>query len=384
MNGLRGGLKAAALVSVSMISLVAHAQLPTGWVEETSCISCHKEIVDAYQQSAHARTSARPTDASVKGNFSVGQNTFLTANPNVSFRMEKIGDAFFQKAIVVTPTQTLERRERLDLVIGSGRKGQTYLYWAGDQLFELPVSCWTKTGEWMNSPGYPDGTAHFDRGASERCLECHASAFVSRPPPRNRFDPASVVPGIACQKCHGPAADHVRDKLAVPVASAPLHGTRPVNPAHLTRARQMDLCSLCHAGVGRALAPPLSYSAGDTLAKFLEITPAAAHQPIDPHGSQVQTLTQSACYQKSPTLTCVTCHNVHRVQRRTEDYATMCAACHRAESCGEFARQGEAIQTRCIDCHMPLETTAKIVMRTASGRHQPEVRNHRIGIYPGP
>jgi hypothetical protein len=48
------------------------------------------------------------------------------------------------------------------VVVGSGEKGQTYLYWNEDQLFQSPVSYWTRPG-WVDSPGYRDGFANFDR-----------------------------------------------------------------------------------------------------------------------------------------------------------------------------------------------------------------------------
>jgi len=65
---------------------------------------------------------------------------------------------FFQTAVAGTPPETTSHAERIALVIGSGGKGQTYLYWNGDQLFQLPVSYWVDLG-WINSPGYRDGVA---------------------------------------------------------------------------------------------------------------------------------------------------------------------------------------------------------------------------------
>jgi hypothetical protein len=44
--------------------------------------------------------------------------------------------------------------------------------------------------------------------------------------------------------------------------------------------------------------------------------------------------------------------------------------------------QGHAIDTRCIDCHMPLQETAKIVSRVDGETVRPKVRNHHIAIYP--
>ncbi|MGA7707494.1 MAG: multiheme c-type cytochrome, partial [Acidobacteriaceae bacterium] len=93
--------------------------------------------------------------------------------------------------------------EPIDVVIGSGEKGQTYLYWKGDRLFELPVPYWATLG-WVNSPGYRDGYSDFDRAIIPRCLECHATYFKSQPPPFNRFDPVGYSLGIQCEVCHGP------------------------------------------------------------------------------------------------------------------------------------------------------------------------------------
>lgn len=351
---------------------------PGSYAAEKSCATCHADKAAAYATSAHALTTSWPRAGNMKGNFSPGGNTMATSDPHLSFLMEQIDDEHFQTASLVRPLQTMQRRERIDLIVGSGRKAQTYLYWDKDLLLELPVSYWMASGEWMNSPGYPDGTANFDRGTSDRCLECHATSFTSRPPPRNRFDPASLVLGISCQKCHGPGAEHVARMTAGHTADGPAI----VNPARLPRARQLDLCALCHAGVGKPLAPTLSYTAGNILAKYIALAPADPVKPVDPHGSQFQTLSQSRCYQASGTLSCLSCHDVHQTQRQAAAYVQSCLTCHQVESCGKFPALRDQIRGKCIDCHMPLQTTAKIVLRLGGERHQPQVRTHRIGVYP--
>jgi len=371
-------MRFATLVLLACAATTVRAALG-GYADEKSCVACHADKVASYAGSAHALTTSWPRDGNMKGSFAAGANTMATVDSNLSFIMEKIGADYFQTARLVTPVQTMKRRERIDIIVGSGRKAQTYLYWDKDLILELPVSYWMATGEWMNSPGYPDGTANFDRGSSDRCLECHATSFITRQPPRNRFDPASLVLGISCQKCHGPGSDHVAHRQAgAPPGAAP----EIVNPARLPRARQMDVCALCRDGVHKQLAPTRGYSAGYILAKYIALTPANPTKPVDPHGSQVQTLTQSRCYQRSGTLTCLSCHDVHHTERRADAYAQSCLVCHQPESCGKFPTLRDTIRGKCIDCHMPLETTAKIVMRLAGERHQPQVRTHRIGVYP--
>lgn len=375
---LRTPVPRLALVA-GLLGLAGNALSQSEWTDDRSCAACHRTHADGHVASAHALTSAWPTAASVKGNFSPGANRLTTSNPHVSFLMAHEAEAFFQIARVVTPVHTLQRKERIGFVMGSGRKAQTYLYWDKDLLMELPVSYWMKTGEWMNSPGYIDGTANFERGVSTRCLECHTASYENIPPERHRFRPDSITPGISCQKCHGPAGRHVRlaqsGKLA---AGAP---AEIVNPAKLSRERQLDLCALCHAGAGQSLTPPLSYRVGDVLAQHLAIKAPLPEQPADPHGSQVQGLLASRCFQASATLTCTTCHDVHQQQRRPETFAQSCRQCHQPQACGQFATRQDSIANQCVDCHMPLAATAKVILRRQGQRFQPEVRDHRIGIH---
>ncbi len=103
--------------------------------------------------------------------------------------MDSTETGFYEAAVMGRAPDTSIHSERIAFVTGSGRKGQSYLYWqAGDQLYQLPVSYWRGMG-WANSPAYPDGRPNFDRPIPPRCLECHASGFqsVSEPNVINRY-----------------------------------------------------------------------------------------------------------------------------------------------------------------------------------------------------
>jgi hypothetical protein len=80
------------------------------------------------------------------------------------------------------------------------------------------------------------------------------------------------------------------------------------------RDRQMDLCAWCRAGHGVALLPTFSYIPGEPLGKYLELPKPEPDAPIDVHGSQVELLKKSRCFQSS-SMTCLTCHDVHATQR---------------------------------------------------------------------
>jgi len=92
-------------------------------------------------------------------------------------RLSEGEDAFYQTAYQSTESGVKSRTERIALVIESGRKGQSYLYWKNGLLFQLPVSFLVERGGWTNSPGYADGEVNFDRLIPPRCLEYHATSF---------------------------------------------------------------------------------------------------------------------------------------------------------------------------------------------------------------
>src|SRR5438876_6857553 len=92
-------------------------------------------------------------------------------------------------------------------------------------------------------------------------------------------------------------------------------GSRIISLGKLPRDRQMDLCALCHGGLGKELAPAFSFVPGQALEQYLELPRPDPAARLDVHGNQVALLERSRCYQESGTMTCVTCHDVHQPQR---------------------------------------------------------------------
>ena len=50
--------------------------------------------------------------------------------------MEASENGFYETAVAESETHKLTRSERIDIVVGSGVRGQTYLFWRGNQLYE--------------------------------------------------------------------------------------------------------------------------------------------------------------------------------------------------------------------------------------------------------
>ena len=343
-----------------------------GYVGDDACRSCHAAQVDSFHKTAHFLTSSEPNEHSILGKFTPGDNILKTANPNLSFHMDAKDSGFFQTAN--------SRTERFAFVIGSGDKGQTYLFWDGDQLFQLPVSYWTDLG-WVNSPGYRDGVADFERPIIPRCLECHATYFEALPPPSNRYSNAGYSLGIQCEKCHGPGREHVKLEQTKTTSD-----TAVLNPAHFSRDRQMDLCAWCHAGHGQPLLPAFSYlpgnAPGNALDKYIHFPKPDPSAPLDVHGNQVEMLKQSRCFLAS-SMTCLTCHNVHVAQHNLVEFSQRCLSCHKPDS-ATFSKPGHPLSNNCIDCHMPQQETNLIVFNSVGKQLRPQIRNHWIKVYSAP
>jgi hypothetical protein len=345
------------------------------YVGDEICGSCHRDKLNAFHQTAHYLTSRLPDKRSVLGKFTAEANVVKTSNPELFFKMEEKADGFFQAAVQGMAPYTTERTGRFGLVIGSGGKGQTYLFWKGDQLFQLPVSYWAELG-WVNSPGYPDGVANFDRPIIPRCLECHATYFESIPPPVNRYARAGFQLGITCEKCHGPGRRHVQSESS---KGALYSDSATLNPGKFVRDRQMDLCAWCHAGHGVPLVPAFSYSPGQPLGEYLELAEPDPSAEIDVHGSQVELLKKSRCFQSSA-MTCLTCHDVHTVQHDTSAFSQRCLSCHKPGT-AMFPKMSHQSGSNCIECHMPLQETNLIVFNSNGTKAKPRIRSHWIRVY---
>jgi len=356
-------------------SPLSEPRLPAGYLGDDVCQSCHQEKVETFHHTSHYLTSRLPEKDSILGKFTPDANVMKTSNPDLFFRMEEKDNGFFQTAVEGTAPFIESRTERFAFVVGSGGKGQTYLFWKGEDLFQLPVSYWTELG-WVNSPGYRDGQANFARPIIARCLECHGTYFEQRSTPQNRYSKAGFIVGVTCEKCHGPGRDHARQFAAKPASGA---GSAILNPARFSRDRQMDLCAWCHAGHGVSLQPSFSYIPGEPLDKYLRIPQADPAAPIDVHGSQVEMLQRSRCYQQSA-MTCLTCHNVHSVQHDLGEFSQRCLGCHKPGS-AMFPKQGHQVASNCIECHMPMQSTNLIVFDQNGKKARPKVRSHWIKVY---
>jgi hypothetical protein len=347
----------------------------TPFVGPQACAECHRGRVESFLQTSHARASQSANANTIMGSSQAPLNRLATRERQLHYRMDTRPDGLYQ-TVVVDGRDV--HSERMDLIFGSGKMGQSYFYWRDDELFQLPVSYITAPNSWMNSPGYPDGVADFKRPISSRCLECHATWFdtASDDMTVNHFAPNGFVLGVTCERCHGPADRHVTYHQANPDSQ---QAQDIVHPGRLPRDRLIDVCRQCHGGRAVPTRPAFTFRPGEVFTDYFQPVEGPAGVPGVHTNDQVQRLSQSRCFQQSPQMSCVTCHNPHQYERGNNAlFAIRCQQCHEVADCALEPQIGSALGDQCVQCHMSREPLLQTPLRSASGIVLPEMFDHYI------
>ncbi len=335
--------------------------LDVKYVGNQSCVDCHAEQHQTYELTAHRHALAEVDLATEPA-----PGSFL--HPISGRSYDIVHDREHQKLIhrenlIGKPANDLNKEHAVRYVIGSGHHSRSYLMEVDGFLIESPITWYASQSKYAMSPGY-DRQAHgsFERMADMNCLICHAGEVSAAG--GNSFKPIVHQQTIGCESCHGPGGVHVtrhREKATGNSQEDP----SIVNPRRLSRAESESLCANCHLrGVAAVMLP------GKSISSF---RPGMLLQDcrVDYHlaesdGSMtvvghVEQMHLSACYVKSETLTCTTCHDPHSSippSQRKQATIDKCVECHSA-GCAAPAdsRLAKVPDNNCVTCHMPQSPT---------------------------
>jgi predicted CXXCH cytochrome family protein len=247
----------------------------------------------------------------------------------------------------------------------------------------------------------PDAPPHAIRWNSN-CIQCHTT--LGRPrhdEATDQFASESVELGIACEACHGEAAEHVArhqnplTRFAAHLTDAP--DPSIVNPARLDAARASELCGQCHAyfvprdearwwsdGFAGSYRPGEALEATRTLVSVAQRGAAAPATgagvdaapeslfwkdgTIRVGGRELNALELSACFragQGKRKLSCLSCHSQHRSDPEDQLWKgspdAPCARCHAeiARRASEHSHHAPGSPgNSCVACHMPFTSYA--------------------------
>jgi predicted CXXCH cytochrome family protein len=309
------------------------------------CAGCHADIVRSYAQTGMARSSGPVVQVEKEGQYSARNST-------LRFRVYRDKDR-----VLFNFNQGEARGARqLEYFIGSGLVGRTYIFRQDKFLYEAPVSWYASAGRWDLSPGYEQYDRFvLTRPVQARCLQCHSSQVQSLAGTQNGYlSPPFLEGGVACERCHGDAAEHVAS------------GGSIVNPVKLSAERRDSICEQCHLTGVKSIARPGAkpFRPGERLAAHSVTFVWADTDPDVKATSHFEKLARSQCKIASgDRLWCGTCHNPHRAVGQAEQaafYRTKCLGCHQEQQC----KRG----FDCAGCHMP-KTAAHTVPHSTYTDH---------------
>lgn len=348
-----------------------------------TCFSCHKNIQESYFHSAHFNASKTVSGPKTIDSLHIPNGEFVF-NEHTKVGVDMRADGLYQSALVNGKNM---KAEHTDMVFGAGISAYTFGFWYGDKLMQMPLNYLTKEKEWGNSPGFPTDQIYFGRPIVARCLECHSS-FVDKKTVQSdnfnieeEFVKGSLIAGIDCERCHGPAAQHVEFHQENPTVKKAMH---MVSYKSLARTRRVDLCGVCHSGTGiRTTTSTFSFKPGDTLKTLPQYNVYKGEDP-DVHGKQKQLLEASLCY-KVGKAECISCHDVHQDKKLSIGiYSAKCISCHQEVKHEQLKTKDKALlANNCIDCHMPVKTSKAIGFQKSNSKEviPYRIRTHRIAIY---
>ena len=388
--------------SRSQIATVASpsVQLISDYAGSKSCQGCHSSVYRQWSQTGMSKMFRAYAPQNVIGDFQkdnefymedealYGQGTAESAN--------RQGRRLFARMVIRDGRHYFDIRQSdgklhtypVDYTIGSKFQQAYATVLPNGEIHVFPIQYSALQKRWINYWKIIDG------GSSERsdlhsweklsaatsyqavCAVCHTSQL--RNVKGGGFDVNNVEfkePGIDCEMCHGPSAQHVMDMTIDEPYPKPA-ADPPVNFFDLDNREFIGICAQCHMQSAiRASGPSgeLNFSrSGEFFQRNLNI-PFGEFSRIgffkDGRFRQttfiVEALQRSQCFRKGQ-VSCGTCHdphghdagsNVTSVKFRDQP-DLMCTNCHSQFQNGTSLaththHRVDSEGSRCVSCHMP-------------------------------
>lgn len=368
----------------------------TDYAGSESCIQCHQTQYDMALKSSHFKATAPASLGNILGDFDKGNHVFIY-DKNTKLATEKRNDSLYQ--VLYKNGKEVEAHP-FDIVFGV-KHAQTSVYWRDHNTYELPVSYYHSIKGWATSPGFPADKPYFDRMVVKDCYSCHASNASSRTVQQNSaekntismdvediIDSKTIVYGIDCERCHGPAKKHAEFHLKNPNVKVANNIT---SFKTLNRQQKLDACALCHGGNdGMKMKSRFDFKPGNNLSDFYRSTRSVTDTAtFDVHGNQFRLMAQSKCFINSEKMDCITCHNPHEnASKNLVSYSKICLSCHQTgikhSDKTLKTMSGSLLANNCVECHMPKKSSGAIKFQLSDSKQLSNyiLRTHKIGIYP--
>jgi len=246
------------------------------------------------------------------------------------------------------------------------------------RLQTLPVAYDVTKKVWFDTAA--SGIRHFPRGEASRqvdwkdpaytfntsCYGCHVSQLSSNYDlTTDTYTTAWAEPGINCETCHGPSAEHNRVLREIPKGEKP-EDMKIISWKNFTAEQKNAACSTCHAKMSPVTA---TFMPGD---RFFDHFDVATLEDPDfyPDGRDLGENYTYTSWMMSPCvnggrLNCVSCHTSSgRYRFKAEEKANeACMPCHedKVKDAPAHTHHKEGSSgDKCISCHMPMTSFARM------------------------
>ncbi len=366
---------------IILLSLISLAILPFGcsqskkekadsddFTGSTTCRQCHEKFYELWSTSHHGLAMQPFTD------------TFASNALTAMDTPIKIGQQSF-KADIASRTLTEEGTAgRTTHAMAHAMGGKNVYYFLTPlergRLQVLPLAYDVQSNEWFNTAS--SMVRHFgdmrDTPLDWRdpmltfntaCFGCHVSQLAKNYDLKtDTYNTVWREPGINCETCHGPCGEHVRVCLAAPTNTIPTD-LKLIRQKAMTMQQRDDNCAPCHAKMRPITA---GFTPGQRFFDHYDLT-TFEDQDFYPDGRDLgenYTYTQwltSPCV-KAGKLECIHCHTSSgRFRFAGEKSNEACLPCHqeRVKNAIEHTHHDEGSKgSRCISCHMPMTTFARM------------------------
>ena len=393
-------LRTSAEESAQPVGLAPAIHTESSYYGSAACRGCHAEIYRQWADSGMAKMFRPYAPENVLGDFKVNNEFYL--GDEADYRGGKFTltrgrqRTLFARMVIRDHRHFFELRQSdghwhsypVDYTIGSKFEQAYATKLPNGEIHVFPIQYNLLEKQWVNFWKVIDGPASeradprtwekLDASTSYQaiCAVCHTSQL--RNVQGGGFDVNHLEfkePGIDCEMCHGPSADHVAETtLGDFYPKSP--ESPPVNFDEIDNRKFAAICAQCHMQSAiRSVGPAgeLNYVAhGDFFGN-------PARQPFGEFSRKgfykdgrfrqttfmIEALDRSQCFKKG-TVSCGTCHDPHghgsagnpTALKFPDQPDRMCTGCHTQFRDSEHAARHshhalESEGSRCVSCHMP-------------------------------
>ncbi len=329
------------------VNLQTTSQQDSHFVGSSQCIKCHQ---NNHTKWSHSRHSKMIQDPFQNPKVLVADFSKLPSNANFSLKdvSYAVGEKFKQRFMIRKDKDSKED------------------YILGNYQWNVQTQKWQKFETWKY--WYKDAYPHKNNSipSSRTCDGCHFTGFMSTD--------KRIEKGIACESCHGPASEHIKNPKST-IYKASLADS----------VRQNEVCLQCHMRnrdkrledqnisqiFGDARDYPFGYEAGKALSKYKMVAPFILGQETKEfyaNGLGKKNRSQGNEFVHSIKgkhgVTCINCHNPHTLEPTAEKNTgnALCMKCHNfgspigphQESLSKHTKHKEGSKgSLCVECHMP-------------------------------